>query len=682
VNTTEPSLPKNAKLAGESSSQTGESALSTDVSVHPPVTAAKTDKAPFQKTIFVDTQLPEESLTAKSKNTFPSLSNPSTAEAKESLLQSHRKRLRSWRPAVWSAAILVASFIVLIAIGRTAFDNFNQEQILSENARTTQQTLTQLQSLVSNLHESESGARGFAISGKQSHLDQYYGALKTIPTQVNEIRKLLSGDSLGLHQLRGIEASVNEHLSVMKQMIDLGNKNVFRAVGQRTLTDQGYDVTKKLSDALQALTEHEQEQLATQTAAAHQCGTVARAAIVAGAVAACAAILLFGSGMYWLLGDYGKIEEKLDGFLESTPDAILIVNKEGKIVVSNSHAERLLGYTPQELTGQTVAILVPERYRRVQMQQYAVYFSNRVDQSIATTVELCAVHKDGREFPIEMSMKPLETKNGLLVTSAIRDISQRKATEDKITRLNEELEQRAAELEASNKELEAFSYSVSHDLRSPLQNIDGFSQALLEDYSDRLDTEGQNYLNHVRSSCHHMGEIIDGLLGLSKMMRTDMCRQTVDISAMARQIADELKQKSAERSVDFLIAEKLTCDGDSQLLRVLLENLLNNAWKFTSKQPRARIEVGSMPQSNGEQVFYVRDDGAGFDAEHASNLFAPFKRLHKATEFEGTGIGLATAHRVVARHGGKIWAAGAVGHGATFCFTLSPPNKENAVQNQ
>jgi light-regulated signal transduction histidine kinase (bacteriophytochrome) len=298
---------------------------------------------------------------------------------------------------------------------------------------------------------------------------------------------------------------------------------------------------------------------------------------------------------------------------------------------------------------------------------------------MTTSLELSAIHKDGHEFPIDICMKPLETEQGILVTSALRDISQRKQTEQKVTRLNEQLEQRAAELEAANKELEAFSYSVSHDLRSPLHSIDGFSQVLLEDYANRLDAEGQEHLKHVRSSCQQMEEIIDALLALSKMMRTEMFRQRVDLSVLACQVADELKARAPDRAVDFVIANDLTADADPQLLRVVLENLLNNAWKFTSKQPRARIEVGSLLQSNGEQVFYVRDDGAGFDMENAPKLFTPFKRLHKASDFQGTGIGLATVQRVVSRHGGKIWASAAVDHGATFCFTLAAANKDGTT---
>ncbi len=573
------------------------------------------------------------------------------------------------------AAVLFGTIYALVSLGQRVFDNFAQEQEIRNAIGRTGQLLLDLHSLTATLHEAESGARGFAISGKQSHLDQYYGAVQSVRPELENLQNMLRGTAATSKQFEELNNLILAHLAVLKQMVDLGNKNVFRAVGQRGFADQGYDSMQTIAAKLQVLDQAAQTQIVVQTTAASQHAHIVKVALVEAGSLASVVLLLCSFTTYWLMLENGKLGEKLNGFLESSPDAIVIVNKEGKIVVSNSHTEKLLGYTSQDLAGQTVAILVPERYRKTYLQQYAIYFGNRGEQMMGTSIELSAIHKDGRELPIEISMKPLETEQGILVTSALRDISERKQTEQKVIHLNEELGQRAAELEAANKELEAFSYSVSHDLRSPLQNIDGFSQVLIEDYADRLDTEGLDHLKHVRNSCHQMGEIIDALLALSKMMRTEMFRQEVDLSLMAADIADHLKASAPERAVDFVIANDLIAEADPQLLRVVLENLLNNAWKFTSKQPRARIEVGSLLQSNGEQVFYVRDDGAGFDMQQAQKLFSPFKRLHKASDFQGTGIGLATVQRVIARHGGKIWASAAIDHGATFCFTLAVANK-------
>ncbi|HEU4437236.1 MAG TPA: ATP-binding protein, partial [candidate division Zixibacteria bacterium] len=251
------------------------------------------------------------------------------------------------------------------------------------------------------------------------------------------------------------------------------------------------------------------------------------------------------------------------------------------------------------------------------------------------------------------------------------DITGRKRIEGEVEKLNESLQQHAAQLEAANKELEAFSYSVSHDLRAPLRSIDGFSQALLEDCGDRLDESGKDYLGRVRGACLRMAQLIDDLLNLSRVSRGEMRMETVNLSAMAREIVSELQKQSPERKVTFVIADNLTGKGDPRLLRVALENLLGNAWKYSTKHPTARIEFGAERQPNGKTTFYVRDDGAGFDMAYAGKLFGAFQRLHAPAEFAGTGIGLATVQRIIHRHDGQVWAEGAVERGATFYFTLS-----------
>jgi len=247
------------------------------------------------------------------------------------------------------------------------------------------------------------------------------------------------------------------------------------------------------------------------------------------------------------------------------------------------------------------------------------------------------------------------------------------ASRAQIRRLNTELEQRViertAQLEAANKELEAFSYSVSHDLRAPLRGIDGFSQALLDDYGDKLNETGHHYLARLRAGSRHMAHIIEDLLNLSRVTRSEVHQAHVDLSAQARSVAAELQRTHPQRRVTFTIEDGLSTQGDPGLLRVALENLLGNSWKFTSKHAEASIEFGRTRHA-GETVYFVRDDGAGFDMAYADKLFRAFQRLHSADEFEGTGIGLATVQRIVQRHGGRVWGEGAVEQGATFYFVV------------
>jgi light-regulated signal transduction histidine kinase (bacteriophytochrome) len=257
-----------------------------------------------------------------------------------------------------------------------------------------------------------------------------------------------------------------------------------------------------------------------------------------------------------------------------------------------------------------------------------------------------------------------------LLANLQAEVVERQQAEQAVQALNQGLQRAIIEMKAVNKELEAFSYSVSHDLRAPLRSIDGFSQALLEDCDDLLDANGHDYLRRIRAATQRMGHLIDDLLEVSRVTRSDMHLESVDLSLLATAICTELQQSEPERQVEFAIQTGLVADGDTPLLRVLLVNLLNNAWKFTSKHTQARIEFGLMEGESRVPIYFVRDDGAGFDMSYVDKLFAPFQRLHGMHEFPGNGIGLATVQRIVHRHGGRVWAEGAVEQGATFYFTL------------
>ena len=341
--------------------------------------------------------------------------------------------------------------------------------------------------------------------------------------------------------------------------------------------------------------------------------------------------------------------------------AILMLDPDGRVASWNAGAERTKGYQAEEILGQPFSRFYPEE--DIQSGKPAAALQTALQKGRHED-EGWRVRKDGSKFWADVVLTALRDKTGELrgFCKVTRDVTVRKRNE-------ELLHLRNAQLETANKELDAFSYSVSHDLRAPLRGIDGFSQALLEDYNDKLDSTGQDYLQRVRLAAQRMSVLIDDLLNLSRVTRSEIRREKLNLSAIVRSAADELQRVAPERDVKFVIAEGLTADGDSRLLRVAIENLLGNAWKYTSAHSSARIEFG-FHQNNGQSAYFVRDDGAGFDPRYSERLFGAFQRLHAVTEFPGTGIGLATVQRIIRRHGGEIWAEGAVEKGATFYFTL------------
>lgn len=369
-----------------------------------------------------------------------------------------------------------------------------------------------------------------------------------------------------------------------------------------------------------------------------------------------------------------KAQQNLS-LLDATRDGVFIFDAHSlRFTYVNQGAVDQVGYSREELLTMTSTDIKPE-FDEAQFRQVIAPLIN--GSSKALTFETIHRRKDGAELPVEISLQCVAGEDGnRFFVSMVRDVTERKQAEVQIHQLNAELEervqQRTAELNVANKELDAFSYSVSHDLRAPLRAIDGFSRILLEDYAAQMPEESRNYLQLVRSNTKQMGHLVDDLLAFSRLSRQQVKRETVVIGRIVQKCLDELKGTLDGRRVEFTLGELPACEADPALLKQVWFNLLANAVKFTSRRPEARIEIGCRSDGNGsaEQVYFVKDNGVGFDMQYAHKLFGVFQRLHRAEDYEGTGVGLAIVQRIIHRHGGRVWAEAVLDQGATFYFSL------------
>lgn len=367
-------------------------------------------------------------------------------------------------------------------------------------------------------------------------------------------------------------------------------------------------------------------------------------------------------------------EERLEAIIDLAGSALISVDEDYRITLFNRQAEHIFGYAAREVIGKPLNLLLPERFRGSHNQKIDEFSEKgMVLRNAMFRPDVRGLRKNGEEFPVEASISKKVLAGKKIYTVALGDVTQRRQTEEELAayraHLEDVVEVRTAELRAKNSELEAFSYSIAHDLRAPLRSITSFSQVLLDDVGDTLQAKDLESLMRIVSSGQHMAELIDGILDLARIGRTQLSNAEVDLSVIVQKVETRLSGELASRDVKWEIAPDIVARGDRQLLGMMLENLVENAWKYTSKKARAVIEFGVVDQ-RGKRVYFVKDNGVGFDMKYADHLFSVFHRLHTVEDFEGTGVGLATVQRIIHRHGGSIWAEAIVGKGATFYFTL------------
>ena len=369
----------------------------------------------------------------------------------------------------------------------------------------------------------------------------------------------------------------------------------------------------------------------------------------------------------WAFASRRRRGEAFSQVIACALDGIIMIDHQDVILEFNPASERLFGYSRDEAVGRKMAeLIIPPHLREQHLRGLAAFVKTGAGTLGGRSIETEAMRRDGTTFPVEVAIARIGTVSPPQFSGFIRDISERKSQQEALLRMNTELEYRVAE---RTRELEAFAYSVSHDLRGPLRAMDGFSAELQRQYGEQLDETGAHFVDRIRAGAMRMGQLIDDLLQLSRVSQKPMHRRDVDLSELAMGVLAQLRSEDPTREITAEVEATAPVNGDPRLLQIVLDNLLRNAWKFSSKTRDARVVFGCRMQGD-ETVYFVKDNGAGFDATYADSLFVPFQRLHSEQDFPGTGIGLATVQRVIDKHGGRVWAESAEGQGATFWFTI------------
>jgi signal transduction histidine kinase len=589
-----------------------------------------------------------------------------------------RARLRVFDAAFMRRVAMLGGVFVLLAVfSRLLYSDYEREKDQQAVVMRAHDVAEANRVLQASLQSAQTAQRSYLVTGDARYLASFEAARTKGGSQLQELRKINADDSAASGRIAGLEAVLNARFSELQRAISLRQEKGPAAASAVVNADEDQRAFAEFRAALSAVAQTESQRAARQIGSASEQGVRTRWVLGLGSGGLLMLLAFAGAVIERdirkrerLVGELSLGQQRLNCALETGQGGAWDLDLSDGSAWWSPEMYRLWGVpadTP--MTTESSLACVDERDR----------------QALASTLN--ASIRDRRQYRYEFRVNHPELGERWMESAGSTsyagdkaagmvgitlDVTSRKRAEMEIRQLNAQLEdrvrQRTAQLEASNKELEAFAYSVSHDLRAPLRGIDGWSLALMEDYAGRLDEQALLYLGRVRAEAQRMGELIDDMLQLSRVSRSEMKYAPVDLSAMARSVAAGLAE-SAARRVEFIIEPGLGASGDARLLEIALTNLLGNAVKFTGKRPEARVEFGRSLAS-GEPAFYVRDNGVGFDMAYAGTLFGAFQRLHKSSEFPGSGIGLATVQRIIHRHGGRVWAEAAVNQGATFYFTL------------
>ncbi len=590
--------------------------------------------------------------------------------------------VRGLSTRVWTGCALVIA--ILLAVN--GFFYWEVQDLVEGDARVahTHQVVENLNDLLTTVTDAESGQRGFLLSGRAAYLAPFEDASATADRIIIRLRNLLADNAAQQQRLAKARVLIEQKFNSMKHLIALRRDEGFAPALAVFFQGNGLELMGSLRTDIGAMLAEEHTLLQGRAAYSCSISAAARRTVLIGSGVGSVVIIVAAIFIGRVIGALrralaratasaneaaGQValretaDRKLMALLNSARDAIVVIDREGIIAMVNPKTEEMFGYTSGELLGQKLEILIPRRFAANHPALRSEYFKSPRLRAMGAGLELYGLRKDGAEFAVEISLSPLPSVEGMLVSSVIRDVTETK-------RAAEELQRSRANLEVVVKELETIPYTISHDLRAPLRAIDGYSRILLDEYAEAIPPAAREYLDKMHGNARHMGALIDDLLEFSRLTRQELRKQPVDPAAIARAALDEVRSDGNGTKPAVGIAELPLCEADPTMLKRVFANLLDNALKYTRKRSDPVIEVGSFPADAGEQGYFVRDNGAGFDMRYAGKLFGVFQRLHRAEEYEGTGVGLAIAQRVVHRHGGRIWAQAETDKGATFYFTL------------
>jgi len=604
------------------------------------------------------------------------------------IVGTHRKegslKLNSTRTLVGG---FVVALLVFCGVAWFNWHHISQMQETADWVNHTQAVREKLARLLLQLDDIQSGARGFVLTGDQVFLEPFHDSIGEVKGQFQEVRSLMRDNLEQQKKCALLEKLIDQEVAFAQKLVSVRRDAGFEPAQQLVASGQDTVLMDEIRGVISMMDAKERNLLEQRSLVARR---EARNAMLFTAVGTTLSFMVLGS-VFTLMVQENQLrrqsQQELAGsnrelavavranqlIMEHSLDVICTMDEEGKFVFLSAACERVWGYPPAELRGRKyIDLVLPEDVAKTNEAAVSIMAGQRLRD-----FENRYRRKDGTVIPVVWSAT--WSQEDRLMFCVAHDATKRKVDEERILKLNLDLQSRSVELEAANKELESFSYSVSHDLRAPLRHINGYVEMLTSSASSQLSDKSLRYLKVITDASMEMGQLIDDLLAFSRMGRIEFNESSVSLNSCVQDTVKGLEMATKDRNIIWQIPPLPPVQGDAAMLKQVFSNLLGNAVKYSRQRDPAEIEIGQAGEENGRIIFFVRDNGAGFDMKYGHKLFGVFQRLHRTDEFEGTGIGLATVRRIISRHGGRTWAEGEKDKGATFYFTLKAAAADRQV---